>query len=73
MDIIKESLEFESKKLSLKSRDDKIRASQKLKNLILGLNEIYKYGKDPYIMDIMKRLTIIKRKVESRLKGRLTS
>jgi len=73
MDIIKESLAFEKNKLSLKSRDDKIRASQKLKDLILGLNEIYKLNKDPTIMDIMKRLTGIKRKVELRLKGRVTS
>ena len=34
------------------------------------LNEIYKENKDSDIMDMMKRLTIIKRKVEKRLKGR---
>jgi len=36
----------------------------------LALNEIYKRKKDEQIMDIMKRLTAIKRKVEKRLKGR---
>jgi hypothetical protein len=41
--------------------------------LVLGLNEIYKENKDPKIMDIMKRITVIKQKFEKRLKGRLTS
>jgi hypothetical protein len=40
------------------------------KALILELNEVYKVEKDEEIMDIMKRLTVIKRKVEKRLKGR---
>ena len=53
--------------------NDRIKASMKLKNLILSLNEIYKQEKDPFIMDIMKRLTILKRKAESRLKLRITS
>ena len=73
MDLINDALRFEKEKIVLKSRDDRIRVSRKLKNLILNLNEIYKKEKDPYIMDIMKRLTNIKRKVESRLKGRLTA
>ncbi|MDH3322179.1 MAG: hypothetical protein OEM04_04265 [Flavobacteriaceae bacterium] len=71
MEIIKEALAYTNKKLSLKSRDDKIRASQKLKDLILRLNEVYKSNKDPKIMDIMKRLTLIKRKVEVRLYAKL--
>jgi len=38
------------------------------------LNEIYKKSKDSKIMDIMKRLTLIKQRLERRLKGRpLTS
>jgi len=34
------------------------------------LNEIYKKNKDSQIMDIMKRLTKIKQKIEKRLKGK---
>ena len=49
---------------------DRIEISRKAKALILGLNEIYKSKKDDKIMDIMKRLTAIKRKVEKRLKGK---
>ena len=73
MNIINEALRYEKEKIVLRSRDDRIKASLKLKNLILSLNEIYKKENDPAIMDIMKRLTVIKRKVESRLKGRLTT
>ena len=72
MDIIHTALEFEKKKLRLATRDDRIKASIKLKNLILSLNEIYKREKDPFIMDLMKRLTQLKRRAESRLKIRIT-
>ena len=70
MDIINTALDFEKQKLRLVTRDERIRASIMLKNLILSLNEVYKQEKDPFIMDIMKRLTQLKRKAESRLKGR---
>ena len=70
MDIINEALEFEQKKLKSLSTSDRIEISRKAKTLILGLNEIYKRKKDEQIMDIMKRLTAIKRKVEKRLHGK---
>ena len=72
MDLINEALEYEQTKLSLKTTSDRITASKKLKSLILGLNEIYKDTKNPEIMDIMKRLTVIKKKVEKRLNLRIT-
>lgn len=70
MDLINEALEFEQRKLKSLSTSDRIEISRKAKTLILGLNEIYKSKKDDKIMDIMKRLTAIKRKVEKRLKGK---
>lgn len=70
MDIIDEALEFEQLKLKSLSTSDRIEISRKAKTLILGLNEIYKRKKDEHIMDIMKRLTTIKRKVEKRLNGK---
>ncbi|OBX22866.1 hypothetical protein LX77_00213 [Gelidibacter algens] len=70
MDIIDEALEFEQRKLKSLSTSDRIEISRKAKTLILGLNEIYKRKKDEQIMDIMKRLTAIKRKVEKRLNGK---
>ncbi len=69
MDVINEALEFEQTKLKSLTTSDRIEISRKAKTLILGLNEIYKRQKDAQIMDIMKRLTAIKRKVEKRLNG----
>lgn len=72
MEVITQAIEFENRKLSLKSTNDRILASREVKSLILSLNEIYKINKDQSIMDLMKRLTTIKRKVESRLKTHVT-
>ena len=68
--IIDKATEFENRKHVYKSTNEKIVASREVKSLILELNEIYKENKDSVIMDMMKRLTVIKRKVEKRLKGR---
>ena len=74
MEIVDKALEFEQRKLSFQNTSDRIVASREVKELILGLNELYKVDKDPEVMDLMKRLTVIKRKIEVRLKGRrLTS
>ena len=69
-EIIDKVTEFENRKHVYKSTNEKIVASREVKSLILELNEIYKENKDSDIMDMMKRLTVIKRKVEKRLKGR---
>ena len=70
MEILDKALEFEQRKLSFQNTSDRIIASREAKELILGLNDIYKVNKDPDVMDLMKRLTVIKRKIEVRLKGR---
>ena len=70
MDIISKALEFEQRRRSRLTTNDRIIISREAKSLILSLNEIYKVQKDQKIMDIMKRLTAIKRKVEKRLKGK---
>ncbi len=72
MSIIEQALAFEQKKISLRSTDDRIHVSREVKSLILNLNEIYKETRDQSIMDLMKRLTAIKRKAESRLKMHIT-
>ena len=69
-EIIDKATEFENRKHVYKSTNEKIVASREVKSLILELNEIYNESKDSDIMDMMKRLTVIKRKVEKRLKGR---
>jgi hypothetical protein len=73
MKIIDEALEFETRKLSFQTTSDRIIASRKVKALILGVNEVYKESQDPELMDLMKRLTVIKKKIEVRLKGRSQS
>ncbi len=73
MEIINRALEFEQRKIQLKSTNDRILVSKEVKQLILSLNEVYKENKDAKIMDLMKRLTAIKRKAESRLKIKLTA
>lgn len=70
MEIIDRALEFEQRKHTFKTTSERIESSREVKNLILSLNTIYKEKKDPEIMDLMKRLTVIKQKIEKRLKGR---
>ena len=69
----RQALEFETRKLSFQNTSDRIVASREVKALILGINEIYKENQDPELMDLMKRLTVIKKKIEVRLKGRSQS
>lgn len=71
LELINRALEFEQRKMRSLSTSDRVKLSREAKSLILDLNQIYKQKKDENIMDIMKRLTVIKRKVEKRLKGRL--
>ena len=73
MDLIEQALDFEARKGSFKTRNEKIIAAKEVKQLILDINEIYKKDKDPELMDLMKRLTEIKKKLEKRLIGRLTA
>ncbi|MFT5848311.1 hypothetical protein [Psychroserpens sp.] len=69
MDLIKKALEFEKRQMKSLSTSDRVKISREAKALILDLNQIYKEKKDDKIMDMMKRITAIKRKVEKRLKG----
>ncbi len=70
MEIIDKALEFEQRRHTFKTTSERIESSREVKNLILSLNTVYKEQKDPEIMDLMKRLTVIKQKIEKRLKGR---
>jgi len=70
MDLIQKAIEFENRKMRFPTTSDRILASREAKSLILSLNEIYKKNKDQKIMDIMKRLTAIKQRIEKRLKGK---
>ncbi len=71
--LLSEATELENNYKNFKSRNEKIIASKKAKEIILGINEYYKELKDPELMDTMKRITVIKIKLEKRLKGRLSA
>lgn len=68
-DLLKMAAEFEGRTLSHMSTSDRVAASREAKQLILSINEIYKTTKDSSLMDVMKRLTEKKKKIEKRLKG----
>ncbi|MBU3012813.1 hypothetical protein KO506_15470 [Polaribacter vadi] len=70
MELIDKALEFEKRKMRFPTTSDRILAAREAKSLILSLNEVYKKSKDKNIMDIMKRLTAIKQRIEKRLKGK---
>ncbi|MDO9275992.1 MAG: hypothetical protein Q7T92_10645 [Lutibacter sp.] len=72
MELVQNALEFEQRKMILKTTNERILASREVKSLILSLNEVYKSTKNPELMDLMKRLTVIKQKIEKRLNLRLT-
>ena len=70
MELIEKAVEFETRKHKFITTSDRILASREVKDLILSLNEVYKKDKDPEIMDLMKRLTVVKQRIEKRLKGK---
>ncbi len=74
MSTLEKASEFENRKFSFKTTSERIIAAREAKDIILEVNELYKEKKDAKLMDLMKRLTVIKQKIEKRLKGRpLTS
>ena len=74
MTVIKKGHDFLEKKLKFKNTSERIEASREVKSIILEINEVYKSNKEQELMDLMKELTVIKQKIEKRLKGRpLTS
>ena len=68
--LLEEAIDFELNYKSFKTRNEKVIASRKAKEIILSINQIYKESKEEVLMDLMKRITVIKRKLEVRLKGR---
>ncbi|RMB58607.1 hypothetical protein EAX61_09940 [Dokdonia sinensis] len=70
MSIIDQALAFETAKMSNMSTSDRVAASREAKRLILAINETYKKTKESNLMDLMKRLTAKKKKIEKRLLGR---
>ena len=72
VNLIERAIEFEENHKSFKTRNERIIATRRAKEIVLSLNDIYKENKDQNLMKIMKRITVIKQKLEKRLKGRLS-
>ncbi len=70
MTLIEKASEFENRKFKFVTTSDRILASREVKSLILEINEEYKKSKDIALMEAMKRLTLVKQKIEKRLKGK---
>ena len=70
VELVSQALEFEKNEKSFKTRDDKIIAIGEAKRIILSINDVYKKNRDEKLMKIMKRLSVIKIKLEKRLKIR---
>lgn len=70
MEILEQAEVFEKAKMSHMSNSDRVTASREAKRLILAINKIYEKTKEATLMDIMKRLTIKKKRIDIRLKGR---
>jgi len=70
-ELLKEAKMFENFKLRSLSTSERIEASREAKRLILEINEIYKKTKKTELMELMKRLTVKKKKIEYRLRGRI--
>lgn len=67
MSLFDKAQQFLGMKMSHMSTSDRVKASREAKSLVLGLNEIYKQNKDVSIMDLMKEITVKKRKIDKRL------
>ncbi|MDB4293257.1 hypothetical protein N9954_07580 [Maribacter sp.] len=72
MDILERAEEFEKRKMSGMTTSDRVSSSREAKALVLELNELFKIDKDSDIMDVMKRLTVKKKKIDKRLRGNLS-
>ncbi len=70
MELIERAEEFENRLMRHASTSDRVEASREVKALILEINAVYKKTQDSNLMDLMKRLTVKKKKIEKRLKGR---
>ncbi|SHI42762.1 hypothetical protein [Aquimarina spongiae] len=69
MILLQKAIEFEKRSMARMTTSDRVLASREAKSLVLKINEIYKKTKDPKLMDIMKLVTIKKKKIDKRLKG----
>ena len=66
-ELVKEAVEFERIHKSFKSTSEKVVGVRKAKELVLALNEFYKESNEVELMDLMKLITIVKKKFDKKL------
>ena len=71
-ELLERAQSFEDRKMSRMTTSDRVKASREAKELILAINQFYKENRDTKLMDVMKRLTTKKKKIDKRLMGRPT-
>ena len=69
MDLLLKADEFNKRPMSHMSTSDRVKASREAKELVLAINEIYKKTKDSKLMEVMKKITVKKKKIDKRIKG----
>ena len=67
MEITQIATDFLNRKLNKISTSDRIVLSIKAKKIFLKIKEIYKVTREPQLMDLMKLMTIKKKKIEKPL------
>ncbi|AGC75884.1 hypothetical protein LX97_00568 [Nonlabens dokdonensis] len=65
-----EAQDYFDTSMSNMSTSDRVKASREGKRLILAINEFFKETNEASLMDLMKEITVKKKKIEVRLKGR---
>ncbi|WP_248722923.1 hypothetical protein [Seonamhaeicola sp. ML3] len=67
MELVQRAMEYNQRSMTNMTTSDRILASREGRTLVLKINEIYKRTKEPYLMKLMKNITLKKRKIEKRL------
>jgi len=70
MSIVEKGVEFANRKHKFITTSDRIIASREAKALVLEINQLYKETKDSKLMELMKEITVVKQRIDKRLKGR---
>nr|WP_283643243.1 hypothetical protein [Croceibacter atlanticus] len=65
-----EAQDFLNAKMNNMTTSDRVKASREGKRLILVINEFFKSTNEKSLMDLMKAITVKKKKIEVRLNGK---
>ena len=65
-----EAQDYLNAKMNNMTTSDRVKASREGKRLILVINEFFKSTNEKSLMDLMKAITVKKKKIEVRLNGK---